>query len=137
MNKILLPVDGSKRSLRTVEMVQRLCDPAESDITIVKVVSAQLYINSLDEIKRNAEKAQPELDAVAALLPGYQVKTQVLLGSAPGAEIVEYAKETGTDMIIMTRSSRGPLRKLGSVVTYIVRNASFLDVIVMREEGDE
>lgn len=57
--------------------------PAESDITIVKVVSAQLYINSLDEIKRNAEKAQPELDAVAALLPGYQVKTQVLLGSAP------------------------------------------------------
>lgn len=57
MNKILLPVDGSKRSLRTVEMVQRLCDPAESDITIVKVVSAQLYINSLDEIKRNAEKA--------------------------------------------------------------------------------
>ena len=107
MNKILLPVDGSKRSLRTVEMVQRLCDPAESDITIVKVVSAQLYINSLDEIKRNAEKAQPELDAVAALLPGYQVKTQVLLGSAPGAEIVEYAKETGTDMIIMTRSSRG------------------------------
>ena len=125
MNKILLPVDGSKRSLRTVEMVQRLCDPAESDI------------NSLDEIKRNAEKAQPELDAVAALLPGYQVKTQVLLGSAPGAEIVEYAKETGTDMIIMTRSSRGPLRKLGSVATYIVRNASFLDVIVMREEGDE
>ena len=137
MNKILLPVDGSKRSLRTVEMVQRLCDPAESDITIVKVVSAKLYINSLDEIKRNAEKAQPELDAVAALLPGYQVKTQVLLGSAPGAEIVEYAKETGTDMIIMTRSSRGPLRKLGSVATYIVRNASFLDVIVMREEGDE
>ena len=125
MNKILLPIDGSKRSLRTVEMVQRLCDPAESDITIVKVVSAQLYINSLDEIKRNAgEKAQPELDAVAALLPGYQVKTQVLLGSAPGAEIVEYAKEIGADMILMTRSSRGPIRKLGSVATYIVRNAS-------------
>ena len=135
MNKILLPIDGSKRSLRTVEMVQRLCDPAESDITIVKVVSAQLYINSLDEIKRNAEKAQPELDAVAALLPGYQVKTQVLLGSAPGAEIVEYAKEIGADMILMT--SRGPIRKLGSVATYIVRNASFLDVFVMREEGDE
>ena len=134
MKKILLPVDGSKRSLRTVEAVKQLCDPAESDITIVKVVSAQLYINSMDEIKHNAEKAQPELDAVADLLPGYQVKTQVLLGSAPGAEIVEYAKE---EQIVMTRSSRGPLRKLGSVATYIVRNASFLDVIVMREVGDE
>ena len=51
------------------------------------------------------------------------------LGSAPGVEIVEYAKESGTEMIIMTRSSRGPLRKLGSVATYIVRNASFLDEI--------
>ena len=40
MKKILLPVDGSKRSLRTVEAVKQLCDPAESDITIVKVVSA-------------------------------------------------------------------------------------------------
>ena len=88
------------------------------------MVSAQLYINSMDEIKHNAEKAQPELTAVADMLPGYQVKTQVLLGSAPGVEIVEYAKESGTEMIIMTRSSRGPLRKLGSVATYIVRNAS-------------
>ena len=96
MKKILLPVDGSKRSIRTVEMVKQLCDPADSDITVVKVVSAQLYINSMDEIKHNAEKAQPELTAVADMLPGYQVKTQVLLGSAPGAEIVEYAKESGT-----------------------------------------
>lgn len=61
MKKILLPVDGSKRSIRTVEMVKQLCDPADSDITVVKVVSAQLYINSMDEIKHNAEKAQPEL----------------------------------------------------------------------------
>ena len=91
MKKILLPVDGSKRSIRTVEMVKQLCDPADSDITVVKVVSAQLYINSMDEIKHNAEKAQPELTAVADMLPGYQVKTQVLLGSAPGVEIVEWA----------------------------------------------
>ena len=54
MKKILLPVDGSKRSIRTVEMVKQLCDPADSDITVVKVVSAQLYINSMDEIKHNA-----------------------------------------------------------------------------------
>ena len=56
MKKILLPVDGSKRSIRTVEMVKQLCDPADSDITVVKVVSAQLYINSMDEIKHNAER---------------------------------------------------------------------------------
>ena len=136
MNKILLPVDGSKRSLRTVEMVQRLCDPAESDITIVKVVSAQLYINSLDEIKRNAEKAQPELDAVAALLPGYQVKPRSSWAAPPG-------RDRGVRQRNRHRYDYydpflpGPPAQAGSVATYIVRNASFLDVIVMREEGDE
>ena len=35
MTMILLPVDGSTRSLRSVEAVKQLCDPAESDITIV------------------------------------------------------------------------------------------------------
>lgn len=137
MKKVLLPIDGSKRSIRTVEMVKQFCDPAECEIVIAKVIGAQLYLNSMDEIKHRAEKAQPELNSVAEMLPGFQVKTQVLLGSAPGVEIVEYAKEIGAEAIIMTRSSRGPLRKLGSVATYIVKNASFLDVYVMREEGDE
>ena len=137
MKKVLLPIDGSKRSIRTVEMVKQIFSPTECEITIVKVVGAQLYANTMEEIKHNAETARPHLEAVAKMLPGYQIETQILLGSTPGVEIVEYAKETDMDMIVMTRSSRGPLRKLGSVATYIVRHASFLDVIVMREEDDE
>ena len=136
MKKILLPVDGSSRSLKTVEAVRQIFSPDEVEIIIVKVISAQLYINSMDEIKHNAEKARPELEEVASMLPEYKVKTQVLLGSAPGVEIVEYAKEAEIDTIVMTRSTRGPIRKLGSVATYIVKNASFLNVIVMAEEGD-
>ena len=135
MKKVLLPVDGSSRSVSTVEAVRHIFRPDDVQIIIVKVISAQLYINSMDEIKHNAEKARPELEEVAALLPEYSVKTQVLLGSAPGVEIVEYAKEAEIDTIIMTRSTRGPLRKLGSVATYIAKNASFLNVIIMKEEG--
>ena len=134
MKKILLPVDGSKRSLRTVEVVRQIYKPEDIEITLVKVISAQLYINSMDEIKHNADRARPELDEIAALLPEYKVKTQVLLGSTPGVEIVEYAKEMDADTIIMTRSTRGPISKLGSVASYIVRNATFLNVIVMKEE---
>ena len=132
MKKILLPVDGSKRSIRTVEMVKQLCDPADSDITVVKVVSAQLYINSMDEIKHNAEKAQPELTAVADMLPGYQTTAALRFGS-PGPEIIQFAKEGGFDAILMTRSSRGSTQKLGSVSTYIVQNASFITTTVLRE----
>ena len=93
MKKVLLPVDGSARSKRTVEAVKQLYKPADCELIIAKVIGAQLYLNSTDEIKHNAEKAQPELDGVAAMLPEYNVSTQILLGSAPGPEIVEYAKE--------------------------------------------
>ena len=134
MKKLLIPIDGSSRSLKTVEAVKQLFRPEDIQIIIVKVISAQLYINSMDEIKHNAEAARPELEEVAALLPEYEVKTQVLLGSAPGVEIVEYAKEAGIDAIIMTRSTRGPIRKLGSVAAYIAKNASFLNVMIMKEE---
>ena len=136
MSKILLPIDGSKRSIRTVEFVKQTIDPKNCEITIVKVIGAQLYLNSMEEIKHRAEQVRPELDSVAEMLEGYQVKTQVLLGSSPGVEIVEYARELEADVIIMTRSSRGPIRKLGSVAAYVVKNAAFLDVFVMREEDD-
>lgn len=137
MKKVLLPVDGSARSKRTVEVVRQLYKPEECEIIIAKVIGAQLYLNSADEIKHNAEKAQPELDGVAAMLPEYKVGTQVLLGSAPGPEIVEFAKEADVDTIVMTRSSRGPLRRMGSVAAYVVKNAGFLDVVVMREPKEE
>lgn len=137
MKKVLLPVDGSDRSKRTVEVVKQLYKPDECELIIAKVIGAQLYLNSTDEIKHNAEKAQPELDGVAAMLPGYQVSTQILLGSAPGPEIVEYAKEMKVDTILMTRSSRGPLRRMGSVAAYVVKNAGFVDIIVMREPKEE
>ncbi len=137
MKKVLLPIDGSKRSIRTVEMVKQIFSPTDCEITIVKVVGAQLYANTMEEIKHNAETARPHLEEVAKMLPGYTIETQILLGSTPGVEIVEYAKESGMDTIVMTRSSRGPLRRLGSVATYIVRHASFLDVLVMREENDD
>lgn len=136
MRKILLPIDGSKRSIRTVEFVKQSIRPEDCEITVVKVIGAQLYLNSMEEIKYRAEQVRPELDAVADMLKGYQVTTQVLLGSSPGVEIVEYAREMGADIIVMTRSSRGPIRKLGSVAAHIVKNASFLDVFVMREEDD-
>ena len=134
IKKVLLPIDGSERSKRTIRMVKRVCRPEECEIYFVKVIGAQLYINSMEEIKLRAEQAAPELEEVANMLPDFTVHTQVLLGSAPGVEITEYAREIGAAVIFLTRSSRGPLRKMGSVANYLVKNATFLDVFVMRED---
>ena len=137
MKKVLLPIDGSKRSIHTVETVKKLCTPGDCEIYIVKVVSARLYLHSMEEIKEHAELALPELESIAALLPGYTTHVQVLLGSSPGVEIVEFAKEIGADMLMMTRSSRGPIRKMGSVAAHIVKNADFLDLVVLREQEED
>ena len=133
MKKVLLPIDGSERSARSLEMARRICDPEDSEIYIVKVVPSQLYMRD-EEGKTQSAIDQSQLEAAAVSLMEFNVHTRMLRGSSPGVEILEFAKENKIDTVIMTRSSRGPLRKLGSVTTYLVKNASFLNVFVLREE---
>ena len=124
MKHVLLPIDGSTRSLRTIDMVQQTYRPQDTEVTLLMVLPDQMHIDG--------QFAREELETFAALLPGWTVRTELLWGS-PGPEIVYYARERGFDALVMTRSSRGPLQKLGSVATYVVRNAQFLDLIIMRE----
>ena len=132
MRNILLPIDGSTRSLRTIDMVRQIFSPQAGQITILTVLPDQMHIDGQFTRDRLARKGEQELETFAALLEGWPVKTALLWGT-PGPEIVHFARENGFDTLVMTRSSRGPLQKLGSVATYIVRNAQFLDLIIMRE----
>lgn len=132
MKKILLPIDGSERSLRTIETAKRLVPPGQAEITLLTVLSGQMHIGAQIELERGEKQAKANLEAYAQLLPGYPVNTATVRGEA-GEEIVHFAREGGFDEIIMTRSSRGPLRKLGSVTTYVVRNADFANLTVIRE----
>lgn len=135
MKKVLLPIDGSHRSLRTIETVQRTISPEDTEITMLTVLPGQMHIDAQMEIQRDKRDAKLALEGFAGLLPEYDVKTVVLRGS-PGEEIVHYARDGAFDSIIMTRSSRGPLRKLGSVATYVVRNADFVNATIIRESDD-
>ena len=132
MKKVLLPIDGSVRSLRTIDMVKQLCPAQQEEITLVMVLPDQMHIDGQFERERIWRKASQELETFADLLKGWTVDTKLLRGS-PGPEIVQFAREKGYDTLVMTRSSRGPLQKLGSVATYIVRNAQFLNRVIMRE----
>lgn len=136
MKNVLLPIDGSARSLRTIDMVKQICPPQQVTVTMVVVVPDQMHIDGQFERERIRRKAEQELATFAALLEGWTVNTVLLRGN-PGPEVVQFAREKGYDTIIMTRSSRGPLQKLGSVATYIVRHAQFLDLIIMREAETE
>lgn len=136
MKKVLLPIDGSVRSLRTIEMVKQLYEPTDVEFTIIMVMPGLMHVDSQLSLERLWRKTEQELQTFAELLPGYEVKT-VLLHGSPGSEIVGFAKDGGFDTLVMTRSTRGPLRKLGSVAVYIVRNAPFLNLLIMQEEKTE
>lgn len=132
MKKVLLPIDGSVRSLRTIDMVKQTYSPDTVEVTLLTVLPDQMHIDGQFTRDRMARKAEQELATFAQLLLGWTVKTALLWGS-PGPEIVHFAREGKFDVLVMTRSTRGPFQKLGSVATHLVRNAQFLDLIIMRE----
>lgn len=137
MKRVLLPIDGSDRSRRTIRMLKTLYRPGEVKVILATVVAREERIES-DYIRKRWKDSSDEIfSAALSQLEGWDVET-VLLEGSPGAEIVRYAEEGDIDQIIMTRSSRGPLRKLGSVAAYIVRRAPSQDLIIMHEtKGDE
>ena len=136
MKRVLLPIDGSDRSRRTIRMLKTLYQPGEVKVILATVVAREERLES-DYIRKRWKDSSDEIfGAVLPQLEGWDVET-VLLEGSPGAEIVRYAEEGDIDQIIMTRSSRGPLRKLGSVAAYIVRRAPSQDLIIMHEtKGD-
>ena len=145
MKKILLPIDGSPRSLRTIQEIKQSYDPKETEITILLVTPEprpHKMTDDNDEVKPmpdhdeiksvdDAEVSRQLLASFARMMPEYKVDTALRFGN-PGPEIIGFAKEGGFDAILMTRSSRGCTQKMGSVSTYIVRNASFIDITVLK-----
>ena len=136
MKRVLLPIDGSDRSRRTIRMLKTLYQPGEVKVILATVVAREERLES-DYIRKRWKDSSDEIfGAVLPQLEGWDAET-VLLEGSPGAEIVRYAETADIDQIIMTRSSRGPLRKLGSVAAYIVRRAPSQDLIIMHEtKGD-
>ena len=147
MKKILLPIDGSPRSLRAIQAVKQTYNTDEVEVTILMVTPEprpSKLTDENDEVKpveehvdivvdpQTAEETRLLLDSFAKLLPGYKVTTAQRSGK-PGPEIVQFAKDGAFDSILMTRSSRGSTQKLGSVSTYIVSNASFITTTVLKE----
>ncbi len=136
MKRVLLPVDGSDRSRRTVRMLKNLYRPGDVKVILATVVAREERIESEYIRKRWKDASREIFDAVLEQIKDYDTET-VLLEGNPGAEIVRYAEENQIDQIMLTRSSRGPLRKLGSVASYIVKRAPSQDLIIMHEMKGE
>ena len=132
MKRILVPVDVSDRNLKTIERVKAEFAPGEAQITLLTVVEGAMHFKYNDEYERHQQKRQREMENLSEQLAGYNVSTVILQGN-PSSQILEYAEHNKFDMLIMTRSKRGALGKLGSVASRIVSEAPNMDLMILRE----
>ena len=70
MKKILLPIDGSKRSTRTIDMLKHSYRPDEAEVTLVMVEFKDERVEMSKVFEKYTEEAKHQLDELAKTLEG-------------------------------------------------------------------
>lgn len=130
--KILIPVDGTERSMHSLEFVREIF-PKDSVEILIMHVKELVLINEMvvaDEIKFAQELGEEILEAAREKMKDYKTETYFTFGY-PGDEIIKKATEENVGIIVMTKSTkRGLTRMIGSVTTNVVKRAKCIVMIV-------
>ena len=130
--KVLIPIDGTERSMHSLEFVKEIF-PKDSVEIIIMNVKELVLINEMivaDEIKFSQELGEEILEAAKEKMKEYKTETYFTFGY-PGDEIVKKATEENIGIIVMTKSTkRGLNRLIGSVTTNVVKRAKCIVMIV-------
>ena len=130
MKKILIPLDGTERSKKSIELVQDLYMPESIEVILLVVREDLDMIRSKMEYEDAKKEIMPILDEAEELLKSYNISKHVSFGRA-GEEILETAKLGNADIIVMTKSTRkGWVSMIGSVTTHVVKYATCIVMIV-------
>ena len=130
--KVLIPIDGTERSMHSLEFVKEIF-PKDSVEIIIMNVKELVLINEMivaDEIKFSQELGEEILEAAKEKMKDYKTETYFTFGY-PGDEIIKKANEENIGIIVMTKSTkRGLTRMIGSVTTNVVKRAKCIVMIV-------
>lgn len=130
--KVLIPIDGTEKSMHSLDFVKEIF-PNDSVEIIIMNVKELVLINEMivaDEIKFAQELGEEILEAAKEKMKDYKVETFFTFGY-PGDEIIKKAQEENIGIIVMTRSTkRGLNRIVGSVTNSVVKRAKCIVMIV-------
>ena len=140
--KVLIPLDGSERSLHSINWLKKFLTQEEAVVTLLNIVEMASYVPQISPLGESLvfdlgelyqiskKRSFDTLDEGEKLLEGYEVEKLSLEGQS-GDVILETAKNGGFDMVIMTKSSvMGLSRMIGSVTTKVVRDSEVAVVVV-------
>ena len=134
LSKILLPVDFSERSAGAGRYARLLAGHFQSELTLLHTLvplhhefgAIEIAGTMLVDVYRTrAEQAGKELNAfLADDMTGLNVRRVVAHGD-PAEQIVQFAHNEGTDLIVMPTHGYGPFRRfiLGSNTAKVLHDA--------------
>ena len=130
MKRILIPLDGTERSMHSIDLVKNLYKKDEIEITLLYIKEDVKNMIMEDDLVAAEKDMQKMVAPAVKELAGYKLSCEFGLID-PGTEIVKCAVMNSTDIIIMTKSTKkGLTRMIGSVTSYVVRNAPCIVMIV-------
>lgn len=135
MKHLLVPIDGSKRSITSVEAIKSIFQPNQAKVTLL-TVREDFDSTSAMVLEGMKKESMPVLDKVAQQLCDYEVEKVVEIGIAASV-ILRYAMHHDIDMIVITKHTHKALSVfLGSVAVHVVKYAH-CPVIVLPEPKRE
>jgi len=134
--KILVPLDGSKNSLRGLAMaisLARLSHGIVAGIFVMPIpsTSAFLPVGFLRNALANDAKRIMKSAKIYSAKSGIVFKHSILVGD-PGYEIINYQKNRKFDLIVIGSRGRGSTKELflGSVSNYVLHKSKIPVLVV-------
>ncbi len=126
--RILVPVDKSEKTLKSIESLKDLFRKDEVQVVLLHVID-EFNVSAVDYVSPEFMEtvttlSHSVLNRAGDLLKGYDVEKVSSLGS-PAKEIFNAVEEKNIDLIIMTKTGAGIVDKyiLGSVTSKVVKKA--------------
>ncbi|MBE0429834.1 MAG: universal stress protein [Thermoleophilia bacterium] len=149
--KILIATDGSRRSEKAASKAIEMAQSCSGSLNIISVVDAgsprsaididpydiedESILKELDEKKKKPEEAFVERISNMAAESDVKAGTEVRIGD-PADEILDYAKETASDVIVIGSHGRGAVASavMGSTSLNLVRKGNVPVLVVPARE---
>ena len=142
--KILVPLDGSELAKKALVEAEKLAKCFGAEITLLQVVPFMPVYGSPELVtpliidEKQKESVEKYLAAVARELTAKGIRTSsaVRTGQQVPAEIIDFAKESGVDLIVMSTQGRSGISRwvLGSVAHKVLVRAE-TPILLIRNKG--
>ena len=143
--KILVPLDGSELAKKGLEEAEKLAPIFGAEIVLFQVVPFMPIYGSPELVtplivdEKQKETAERYLHNLAEeeKRKGFKVTSMVKTGQQVAVEIIDFAKESGVDLIVMCTHGRSGITRwvLGSVAHKVLTRAE-TPILLLRPKHD-